>query len=560
VSQGGETDAARTAPILVVDDEPSLRVLYRRALERAGFQTVEAGSGDDALSVVDATPVSLVLLDVHMPGLSGLEVVRSLRRQPETATLPILLVTGSGGDEMVVAGLEAGADDFLPKPVRMDELVARVRAQVRSSDAWAARLQAELTARAGVVASLGRLTLQGSPEEVGQMVVSELARHTRADYIALYRVVGHAGVQPLAVYRPETDVQTSLPPLSRQLARHLLEHAEGGPWTDDDGRDLDESNTEPAARSVAVTTGSPIHSRERLVGLLVMGLGEGAAERVTSRGVVSGLSRLQSAVIDYAGILSSMAAERIAGDPQAMAARSSLEGILESGAFRTVYQPIVELPDGAIVGYEALTRFDDGVRPDIRFQEATTAGLGNEFQAAAIARALETAARMPAELMLTLNASPGFVLQGKNIRQLIGGSERPIVLELTEHSRIDDYDVLRTALGDIDGNVKVAVDDAGAGYASLRHILELKPAFAKLDISLVHGIEGDTVRQALVAGLRYFAARSGCVLIAEGVETTAEAAVLQRLGIGLAQGYLFGRPAPLPDSLPKQPDAATSLN
>ena len=98
-----------------------------------------------------------------------------------------------------------------------------------------------------------------------------------------------------------------------------------------------------------------------------------------------------------------------------------------------------------------------------------------------------------------------------------------------------------TALGKL-GDVGLAVDDAGAGYASLRHILELRPTYAKLDISLVHGIDGDDLRQALAAGLQYFASKTGCRLIAEGVESRAEADVLTRLGIGFGQGDLFGRP------------------
>jgi EAL domain-containing protein (putative c-di-GMP-specific phosphodiesterase class I) len=89
----------------------------------------------------------------------------------------------------------------------------------------------------------------------------------------------------------------------------------------------------------------------------------------------------------------------------------------------------------------------------------------------------------------------------------------------------------------------LSVDDAGAGYASLRHILELRPTYAKLDISLVRRIDGDDLRQALAAGLQYFAHRIGCRLIAEGVQSHAEADVLRRLGIEYAQGYLFGRPA-----------------
>jgi predicted signal transduction protein with EAL and GGDEF domain len=102
----------------------------------------------------------------------------------------------------------------------------------------------------------------------------------------------------------------------------------------------------------------------------------------------------------------------------------------------------------------------------------------------------------------------------------------------------------RLALG---SHVQVAVDDAGAGFASMRHILELRPTFAKLDMSLVRGIDDDDLRQGLAAGLNYFALRTGVRLIAEGVETQAEADALQRVGIELGQGYLYGRPARVAD-------------
>jgi EAL domain-containing protein (putative c-di-GMP-specific phosphodiesterase class I) len=97
------------------------------------------------------------------------------------------------------------------------------------------------------------------------------------------------------------------------------------------------------------------------------------------------------------------------------------------------------------------------------------------------------------------------------------------------------------------------VDDAGAGYASLRHILELEPDFVKLDIGLVHHIDTDPARQALAAGLHHYAEETGTTLIAEGVESLEERAVIERLGIRLGQGYLFGRPASLSGS-PDQVD------
>jgi EAL domain-containing protein (putative c-di-GMP-specific phosphodiesterase class I) len=116
---------------------------------------------------------------------------------------------------------------------------------------------------------------------------------------------------------------------------------------------------------------------------------------------------------------------------------------------------------------------------------------------------------------------------------------------VTEHAVIDDYVAFRLAMAQLEG-LRLAVDDAGAGFASFRHVLELKPAFVKLDRSLVADIDGDPVRQALMVGMSHFAKSVGCRLIAEGIETKAELATLMELGVPLGQGYLLGRPASAP--------------
>jgi len=107
---------------------------------------------------------------------------------------------------------------------------------------------------------------------------------------------------------------------------------------------------------------------------------------------------------------------------------------------------------------------------------------------------------------------------------------------------------LMAALDLLRGKAQLAVDDAGAGYAGLRHILELKPQFVKLDISLVRNVDADRARQAMVAGMAYFASHSNCELIAEGIETAEELTELIRLGVSLGQGYLFGKPGPVADA------------
>jgi EAL domain-containing protein (putative c-di-GMP-specific phosphodiesterase class I) len=150
---------------------------------------------------------------------------------------------------------------------------------------------------------------------------------------------------------------------------------------------------------------------------------------------------------------------------------------------------------------------------------------------------------MPAAVALSINLSADVLQHEPALEGLIASTERPIIIELTEHERIDDYRAVRAAIARLGPTVKLAIDDAGSGFASLRHIFALRPAYVKLDIEWVRGIERDPVRRALVSGLVFFGAETGCELIAEGVETQAELKALCELGIKLGQGYLLGRPA-----------------
>ncbi|MEN9646473.1 MAG: hypothetical protein RL238_3142, partial [Actinomycetota bacterium] len=223
--------------------------------------------------------------------------------------------------------------------------------------------------------------------------------------------------------------------------------------------------------------------------------------------------------------------------------RAEIEDIIEHERFRVVFEPVVHLPSGAPVGYEALTRFVDGSRPDVRFEMAHSVGLGSELEAACARAALRDARSLPDHVWLSVNFSPTSIVEGVAADEL-RGETRSIILEITEHNEIENYAAVRHAI-DACGNVLVAVDDAGAGFASLRHILELQPDIIKLDLALVRDIDVDPARQALAAGLRHFAALTGTSLIAEGVETEAEAAAIRQLGVELAQGFLF-QTAPLP--------------
>jgi EAL domain-containing protein (putative c-di-GMP-specific phosphodiesterase class I) len=394
-----------------------------------------------------------------------------------------------------------------------------------------------LRARAGVVAALGRLTISPVPEEAAEAVVRALADRTDSDFVGVLQLGAGGKLQELATYDRTAGVQRGGHALGSSVARHVLARAAEGPWIEDLtalGSGQRTSSFQSAAPAIAA--GAPIYSGGEVVGILTIGVSDVGDVPLMRR------DRLLAAAIDYANVLSAKAGAAFADRRDATETRVRLQQVLTARAFHPVYQPIVELATGAIVGFEALTRFDDGTPPDVRFAEAGGVGLGPDYELATIRAALDGGARLPDRAFLSLNVSPDFVRHGaRRLRQLVRASKRPLVLELTEHARIEDYALVRSALAKV-GDVGLAVDDAGAGYASLRHILELSPSYAKLDISLVHGIDGDDVRQALVAGLQYFAGKTGCRLIAEGVESHGEADILQRLGIEFAQGYLFGRP------------------
>jgi EAL domain-containing protein (putative c-di-GMP-specific phosphodiesterase class I) len=217
---------------------------------------------------------------------------------------------------------------------------------------------------------------------------------------------------------------------------------------------------------------------------------------------------------------------------------------------------VIDLERGVVAGYEALARFQSELAepPNIWFERAALAGLSAELQALAIRRAREVASsrRLPVGSFLSINVSPG-LLGDPYVRAALEGDVRALVIELTEEEAIADYGPLRTVMAEYRRRgARFAIDDAGAGYASMRHVTELRPDFVKLDARIVTGLAGDDGRQALVRAMQSFAHDIGAMLVAEGVETGQELALLADTGLPiLVQGYAVARPgAPWPKVAP----------
>lgn len=235
--------------------------------------------------------------------------------------------------------------------------------------------------------------------------------------------------------------------------------------------------------------------------------------------------------------------------PSAEAVRRVDETIAQR-RFHAVFQPVYRLDDGRLRAVEALTRFDTELRepPDVWFDLARQSGREVELDLAAITAAILAAdAVLPDDVDLTLNCSPATICDDRLVSLLDRCPSRGIILEITEHAMVDDYRELEQALPALRARgISLAVDDTGAGFASLRHILRLSPEIIKLDISLTQGVRRDPVQRTLAQCLVRFASRTGSELFAEGIEDPADLAEWRELGADAAQGYLLGRPGALP--------------
>jgi diguanylate cyclase (GGDEF)-like protein/PAS domain S-box-containing protein len=232
--------------------------------------------------------------------------------------------------------------------------------------------------------------------------------------------------------------------------------------------------------------------------------------------------------------------------------RIRIQSMLSNDDLTIVYQPIYDAGLERIAGFEALSRFsaEPTRTPDLWYAEAADVGLGIELEIRAIEKALAGLEALPPDVYISVNASSETIISGELERVLKRAPHERIMLELTEHNFIQEYLKVGDVLGPLrKRGLRVAVDDAGAGYASFRHILKLAPDFIKLDMSITRDIDSNRAGRALASAFVRFAQETESIIVAEGVETAAELQTLRDLGVTNVQGYLLGRPSPLESAL-----------
>ena len=215
---------------------------------------------------------------------------------------------------------------------------------------------------------------------------------------------------------------------------------------------------------------------------------------------------------------------------------------------RLAFQPIVDLSDGQILGVEALARFSD---PTVRgpsewLAEAEDLGMRTALELTILKATLGRVEDLPPGTFLAVNLSPTTLASTPLVPLMRRAPMDRIVLEITEHAPVGDYKGLNEALaGARERGIRLAIDDAGAGFASLRHVVRLSPEFIKLDRALIIDIDSDPSQRALASALIAFAGQTGATIVAEGIETQPQLDTLRSLGVSMGQGFYLAPPGPL---------------
>ena len=382
---------------------------------------------------------------------------------------------------------------------------------------------------------LGRLAAAGQAEDPAGRICREVAGLAGIDRAIVLGVDAAGHLVALGGSDASDPAMAVNRPLAEPLEARLRPRIEAGPWVGP--WDLAPGSTAPRTSGAEPGTMAvvPLRIGARTTGALVL---EAAGER--TRWLAERLPAFEA----FAAVSASVLAEELAGRRDRALVDTEISALVATRAFRPVFQPIVALDTGLAVGHEALTRFDDGVRPDRRFADAAAVGRGVDLELACLEVAIEASRGLPAGPWLSLNVSPAVIQAGSRLRRLLARSPHRVVLEISAHAAVDDRRALRRAVASLGHGVRVAIDDVSSGAANLRHVVGLRPDFVKVDMGVVHAIERDPVRQAVVAGLAYVTLQNGGTVIAEGIERVVEQEALRDLGVALGQGFLYARPGP----------------
>jgi EAL domain-containing protein (putative c-di-GMP-specific phosphodiesterase class I)/DNA-binding response OmpR family regulator len=540
--------------ILVADDEEDVRTLVAEVLRSANFAVRLAGGGREAVEMATRERPDLVLLDVMMPEISGWEVCITLKNNPDTQAIPIVMLSVRNEIRDMITSMQAGADDHLTKPFTRRKLIATIERLLEQKlpspvppaaqehfrrqnllydsvtrlpslpvviDALRDRL---LDHRRMGVISVDVEKYSHVEDTYGWESFDDLVRETAG---TLKRLVG-------TLFSAEDIVAIGRP---AGAEFHVFTRLEEG---DDDGLML-----ERKARQAEQTLRQTLDDRFRDRIHKPIGVSVGHA-------VIRPSAQMRMERVVYRALRTAIGVATSREEERVRAMRRAFREILERGAVSTVYQPIFDLSSLSTLGHEALTRgpVDSGFEsPDLLFEFAIANHSVWDLEELCLkSTASHYGAGEEAVLFVNIEAEMVALLpqRGAGILDPLRKRRDRIVLEITERSAIRDLATFRDAVERLrNEGFRVAIDDAGSGFASLQAIAELKPDFLKIANTLVTGLSRDTIKRDIVEMLLHVAGKIGARCVAEGIESAEDLEECRRIGIPYGQGYFLGAPAPV---------------
>ncbi|MGH9316218.1 MAG: EAL domain-containing protein [Thermoanaerobaculia bacterium] len=555
--------------ILIVDDDEDILLIVQTILASAGYSACTARNGREGVDIALELRPDLILLDVMMPELSGWEVCTTLKNAPETRQIPIAMLTVKSEIRDLITGMQVGADDYITKPFTRRKLLSTVRKLLDErgdiptpalpSENEQMRFKnllfdgvTELPTVPVIIDALRDRLLDN--RDLGVLFVDvEQYSHIEETYgwevfdgllgttgKALRRMLGtvFAAEDFVAVNRAggsDFYVFTTLEPGEEALARLQRK-----------GKQVEESLRETLDEAF----GSRIHKR---IGVFV------------GHAIIHSNPQMRVERLVYRTLRQAIQIATNKEEERQSLLRETFQDILRKRRIRTVYQPIFDLNTMALYGHEALTRgpaetaFES---PELLFEFAEEHEAMWDLEKLCIeSSATHYAVRKGGMLFINVEADSITALTDRRealepILQL----DQKVVLEVTERSAIRDVPVFREALAALRNlGFRIAIDDAGSGYASLQSIAELRPNFLKVANTLVTGLHGDTIKRDVVEMLVNLARRIDAVCVAEGIETPEDLAECRRLGIPYGQGFYLGVPEEVPALEPARQFLATPV-
>lgn len=520
--------------VLIADDDPEFRSALAEVIERAPPLEL-AGAVEDAEAVIEMARLlhpDVALVDVRMGGGGGSHVARQLSLlAPEVRVLALSAYDDHG---TVAEMLDAGASGYLVKGTPAREIVDAIVRTTAGDRVLSGELEPPV---------LREDAETGPDGPIHVILADDNAEFLEAVAAIIecdpgFEVVGKARDAPAAIrlatlYEPDVAlVDWSMPGGGGAAAAHEI------------------TRVSPGTRVVAL---SASQESDVVLKMLRAGASSYVVKSVTGtellgmlRATAAGRSALSPEVATP--VIEELVVRLTAASPQQDREEEQSEAIrslIDDSALRMVFQPIVSIAGNRVVGVEALARFDTEPRrsPNVWFDDAAKVGLATELDLAAAGRALAILPDLPPAVDLYVNVLPESVFSERFRELMATVTGDSVVLELTEHAPVHDYGRIRSAVGALRENgFRVAVDDVGAGYASLRHLLNLRPDALKIDISLCRAIDSDRARQVLAGALAELGRELGATVVAEGIETYAELSAVRDLGADSAQGFFLGRP------------------